>query len=57
MVDGQPLDCRPIHLIGGYDEKTSIASKSSQNVLSIQHGYVRAKEHSGNQSRTVHTLI
>jgi hypothetical protein len=57
MADGQPLDCRPIQLIGGNDEKTSITSKSSQNFLSIQHGYVRAKEHSGNQLRTLHTLI
>jgi hypothetical protein len=57
MVDSQPLDCRPIHIIGGNDEKTSITSKTSQNFLSIQHGYVRTKEHSGNQLRTFYTLI
>jgi hypothetical protein len=48
MVDGQPLDCRPIHLIGGNGEKTSITRKGSQNFLSIEHGYVGAKKHSGN---------
>jgi hypothetical protein len=56
MVDGQPLDCRPIHFIGGNGEKTSITCKGSQNIPSIQHGHVGAKEHSGNQFRTFHTL-
>jgi hypothetical protein len=56
MFDGQPLDCRPKHLIGGNDGETSITLKSSQNFLSIQSGYFRAKEHSGNQFRAFRTL-
>ena len=57
LVAEDAASCRYLYDLGGNGEKTSITSKSSQNFLSIQHGYVRAKEYSGNQLRTFHTFI